>query len=57
MAGELQATFRDERVAKTLVETQSMALRLEGPDGFRAFYADQMKTWGDVVRENQIKPD
>jgi tripartite-type tricarboxylate transporter receptor subunit TctC len=57
MVAELQATFRDERVAKTLTETQNMALRLEGPDGFRAFYAEQMKTWGDVVRENQIKPD
>jgi tripartite-type tricarboxylate transporter receptor subunit TctC len=57
MVADLQAAFRDERVAKTLTETQNMALRLEGPDGFRAFYAEQMKTWGDVVRENQIKPD
>jgi tripartite-type tricarboxylate transporter receptor subunit TctC len=57
MVTDLQATFRDERVAKTLTDTQNMSLRLEGPDGFRAFYAEQMKTWGDVVRENQIKPD
>jgi tripartite-type tricarboxylate transporter receptor subunit TctC len=57
VVADLQATFRDERVAKTLVETQNMALRLDGPDGFRTFYAGQMKTWGDVVRENQIKPD
>ncbi len=54
---DLQATFRDERVAKTLVETQQVSLRLDGPDGFRTFFAEQMKTWGDVVRENQIKPD
>jgi tripartite-type tricarboxylate transporter receptor subunit TctC len=57
VVADLQATFRDERVAKTLTETQSMDLRLEGPDGFRTFFAGQMKTWGDVVRENQIKPD
>lgn len=54
---DLQTTFRDERVAKVLTDTQNMALRLDGPDGFRAFYAEQMKTWGEVVRENQIKPD
>ncbi len=54
---DLQASFRDERVAKTLTDTQQMTLRLDGPDAFRAFYAEQMKTWGDIVRENQIKPD
>jgi tripartite-type tricarboxylate transporter receptor subunit TctC len=54
---DLQATFRDERVSKMLIDTQQVSLRLDGPDGFRAFYAEQMKTWGDVVRENQIKPD
>jgi tripartite-type tricarboxylate transporter receptor subunit TctC len=54
---DLQATFRDEKVSKTLVDTQQISLRLDGPDGFRAFFAEQMKTWGDVVRENQIKPD
>jgi tripartite-type tricarboxylate transporter receptor subunit TctC len=57
MVSELQATFRDERVSKTLIETQQVTLRLDGPEGFRAFYAEQMKTWGDVVRDNQIKPD
>jgi tripartite-type tricarboxylate transporter receptor subunit TctC len=57
MVADLQATFRDEKVAKVLIETQQVSLRLDGPDGFRAFYAEQMKTWGDVVRENQIKPD
>jgi tripartite-type tricarboxylate transporter receptor subunit TctC len=57
MVADLQATFRDEKVAKTLIETQQVDLRLAGPDAFRAFYAQQMKTWGDVVRDNQIKPD
>jgi tripartite-type tricarboxylate transporter receptor subunit TctC len=57
VVADLQATFRDERVTKTLTDTQNMALRLEGPDGFRTFFAEQMKVWGEVVRENQIKPD
>jgi tripartite-type tricarboxylate transporter receptor subunit TctC len=57
MVADLQATFRDERVSKTLIETQQVDLRLAGPEAFKAFYAEQMKIWGDVVRENQIKPD
>ncbi|MGL4243023.1 MAG: Bug family tripartite tricarboxylate transporter substrate binding protein [Beijerinckiaceae bacterium] len=57
MVADLTASFRDERVSKTLIETQQIDLRLDGPDGFRTFFADQMKTWGEVVRENQIKPD
>jgi tripartite-type tricarboxylate transporter receptor subunit TctC len=57
MVSELQATFRDERVSKILSETQQINLRLDGPDGFRAFYENEMKVWGDVVRDNQIKPD
>jgi tripartite-type tricarboxylate transporter receptor subunit TctC len=57
MVSDLQATFRDERVSKVLIETQQINLRLDGPDGFRTFYENEMKVWGDVVRENQIKPD
>jgi tripartite-type tricarboxylate transporter receptor subunit TctC len=57
MVGELRASFRDEKVAKALIETQQIAMRLEGPDEFRKFYEAEMTTWGEVVRENQIKPD
>jgi tripartite-type tricarboxylate transporter receptor subunit TctC len=57
MVADLQATFRDERVSKTLIETQQVTLRLDGPAGFKTFYENEMKVWGDVVRENQIKPD
>ena len=49
------ATLRDKTAASQLRETQQVNLTLEGPDAFRAFFARQIKTWGDVVRENNIK--
>jgi tripartite-type tricarboxylate transporter receptor subunit TctC len=51
----LVAQIKEERVAKQLVETQQITLTLSGPDVLRAFLAEQMKLWGDVVRENGIK--
>jgi tripartite-type tricarboxylate transporter receptor subunit TctC len=57
MVTELRASFKDEKVAKTLIETQQVAMRLDGPEEFRKFYENEMNTWGEVVRENQIKPD
>ncbi len=57
MVSELRASFRDEKVAKALIETQQIAMRLDGPEAFRTFYEAEMATWGEVVRENQIKPD
>jgi hypothetical protein len=57
MVTELQASFRDEKVAKALVETQQIDLRLGGPEEFRSFFEAQMAIWGEVVRENQIRPD
>ena len=49
------AQMKEERVAKQLVETQQINLALGGPDVLRPFLAEQMKLWGDVVRENGIK--
>ncbi len=52
---ELTATLREERTAKTLVESQQMTLLTEGPETMRTFLAREMKTWGDVVKDNNIK--
>ena len=52
---ELTATLRDEKTAKMLSETQQMTLLTQGPDVMRSFLAKEIKTWGDVVRENNIK--
>ena len=53
-ASELTACLREERVAKQLTETQQITLVLGGPQAQRIFLADQMRTWGAVVRENRI---
>jgi tripartite-type tricarboxylate transporter receptor subunit TctC len=52
---EMTACLREERVAKQLTETQQVALVLGGPDALKRFLSDQMRTWGAVVKENNIK--
>ena len=54
---EMAACLREERVSKQLIETQQVDLRLGGPEEMRKFLADQMRTWGKVVRDNNIKGD
>jgi tripartite-type tricarboxylate transporter receptor subunit TctC len=54
-SGEMAACLREERVAKQLIETQQVDLRLAGPPELGKFLAEQMQTWGKVVRENNIK--
>jgi len=53
--GDLKETLKDERVAKTLSETQQISIRSTGPDEFRGFFEREMQVWGAVVRENNIK--
>lgn len=52
---ELLATIREERVSKTLIESQQMTLVLAGPEELRKFSTAQGKLWGPVVKENDIK--
>lgn len=52
---DLRATLRDERVATTLANSQQIEVRAEGPEALRAFFANEMKVWGDIVRENKIE--
>jgi tripartite-type tricarboxylate transporter receptor subunit TctC len=54
---EFAASIREERAAKMLTDTQQINLVLGGPEDLRKFVADQMKTWGAVVREHNIKGD
>jgi tripartite-type tricarboxylate transporter receptor subunit TctC len=53
----MAATLREERIAKQLVETQQVSLTLGGPEVARKFVADQMRVWGKVVKDNDIKAD
>jgi tripartite-type tricarboxylate transporter receptor subunit TctC len=52
---ELTASIREERVTKTLTESQQMTLVLSSPEELRAFSTAQGKLWGPVVKENDIK--
>jgi tripartite-type tricarboxylate transporter receptor subunit TctC len=52
---ELVNTIREERVTKTLVESQQMTLVLSAPEELAKFSTAQGKLWGPVVKENDIK--
>ncbi len=52
----LTAAFRDPVVEKQLTETQQVKLMTTGPAELKAFFESQMRIWGEVVRDNQIKP-
>ena len=54
---DLAATLRDERVAKTLAESQQVEVTAWGPERFRAFFDNEMRVWGQVVKENDVKAD
>ncbi len=54
---EMKACLSEERVAKQLTETQQVTLVLGGPEEQRRFLADQMRIWGAVAKENNIKGD
>jgi tripartite-type tricarboxylate transporter receptor subunit TctC len=56
-SAEFAAALKDEHVAKQLVDTQQVALALNGPEELRKFLAEQMNVWGTVVRENNIKTE
>jgi tripartite-type tricarboxylate transporter receptor subunit TctC len=57
MRAALEESFREERISKQMSESQQVDLLLRGPAELATFLAGQMKTWGDVVRENNIRPD
>lgn len=56
-ASELTACLREPRVAKQLTETQQISLALTGTEELRKFVDEQMRVWGAVAREHDIKAD
>lgn len=53
----LVETVRDPVITQRLVEQQQVTIGLQGADAFRIFFAEQIKIWGAVVRDNAIKAD
>lgn len=54
---EMAACLREERIAKQLTETQQVSLTLGGPQVLREFVGSQMRVWGEVVKDHDIKGD
>ncbi|MGL4288397.1 MAG: Bug family tripartite tricarboxylate transporter substrate binding protein [Phreatobacter sp.] len=54
---ELTASYRDESILRQLTENQQVKLMMAGPPELKRFFDGQMAIWGEVVRENSIKPD
>ncbi|MBS7811156.1 tripartite tricarboxylate transporter substrate binding protein [Roseococcus pinisoli] len=57
MVTALQESFRDERVNRTMTESQQARLVLGGPEVLRPFLDRQIALWGQVVRDNQVQAD
>lgn len=56
-SSELAATLREDAAARQLADTFQIELKLGGPEELRTFFAEQMRIWGAVVRENGIKAE
>jgi tripartite-type tricarboxylate transporter receptor subunit TctC len=52
----LAETLREPAI-KSRIEDMQITVQLGGPDVQRKFLADQMKLWGPVVKEHNIKAD
>jgi tripartite-type tricarboxylate transporter receptor subunit TctC len=52
----LVETLREPTITGNIEKLQ-ITMRLGGPDALRTFLAEQMKLWGPVVREHNIKGD
>ncbi|MBB3900363.1 tripartite tricarboxylate transporter substrate-binding protein [Roseococcus suduntuyensis] len=56
MEAELRKALEIETV-RTRVTNLGIDLEPQGEEAFRAFLSRQIRTWGQVVRENNIRPD
>ncbi|WP_375460861.1 Bug family tripartite tricarboxylate transporter substrate binding protein [uncultured Enterovirga sp.] len=54
---DLKASLADERALRVLKDTQQIEIRASGPEELQRFLETEMKVWGAVVRENNIKAD
>ena len=54
---DLKASLDEPAMRSKLEQSQQVKLELSGAKEFEAFFDQQMKVWGDVVKENGIKPD
>jgi tripartite-type tricarboxylate transporter receptor subunit TctC len=53
----LRETLSEARPRQIMTETQQARLVLSSPEEFRSFFGQQVQTWGQLVRANNIQPD
>ena len=54
---DLRASLAEERAARTLKDAQQIDVIAAGPEDLQRFVETEMRVWGAVVRENNIKAD
>lgn len=54
LAAHLKAALDTPATIARLKDSQQMTVLLSGPTEMRKFFDSQIKTWGDVVRQNKI---
>lgn len=57
MGQALKESFSEERVRRTMTETQQARVVLGGPEVLRSFLERQIAVWSPVVRDNQVQAD
>src|SRR4051812_21291459 len=57
LTAAITESLRDPTITKTISENMQITMRLGGPDELRKFIGDQMKLWGPVVKQHNIKGD
>jgi tripartite-type tricarboxylate transporter receptor subunit TctC len=57
MNAALREALTEERVRRTMTETQQARLVLSPPEDLRRFFNAEVERWSRVVRDNDIRPD
>jgi tripartite-type tricarboxylate transporter receptor subunit TctC len=52
---DLRAVLGDEKVVRQLTEAQQMTLINGGPEELTRFFEEQMRIWGKIIKDNNIK--
>jgi tripartite-type tricarboxylate transporter receptor subunit TctC len=53
----LTETAREERTARVLSEAQPLDYIMGGPEEFKTFFTEQMRFWGNLIREEGIRSE
>jgi tripartite-type tricarboxylate transporter receptor subunit TctC len=52
---DMRATLAEARVRENLTQSQQIDIKADGPQAFERFFENEMRVWGNIVRENNIQ--